>query len=141
LFALISALANLPLPQRLAVTGALNQHGEVLPIGGLNEKIEGYFRVCQRLGLNGTQGVVIPARNCRHLLLDESVVEAVREGKFSIHAIDSVQEGLELLTGMAAGIADEQGRFAGETVLGRVQRTLERFRRACDQAEHLREHH
>ncbi len=141
LFALISALSDLSLPQGMAVTGALNQHGEVLPIGGLNEKIEGYFRVCQRLGLNSTQGVIIPARNCRHLLLDESVVEAVRQGRFSIHAIDTVQEGLELLTGMTAGVADEQGRYAVDTVLGRVQRTLERYRRACDQAEHLREHH
>jgi len=139
LFALISALSGLPLPQGLAVTGALNQHGEVLPIGGVNEKIEGYFRVCQRIGLDGMQGVIIPARNRSHLLLDRSVTEAVEQGKFAIHVIDTVQEGLELLTGMIAGTQDANGNFRPDTVLGRVQRTLEGFRKACDSIGHVRE--
>ncbi|HEY3327106.1 MAG TPA: AAA family ATPase [Novimethylophilus sp.] len=143
LFALISALSGLALPQGIAVTGALNQHGEVLPIGGINEKIEGYFRICQRLGLNGKQGVIIPSRNRHHLLLDREVVSAVERGRFTIRTMTNVQEGLELLTGLAAGSQDEMGRFPPDTVLGRVQRTLERFRKACDQAEHMRdkEHH
>lgn len=132
LFALISTLSGLPLPQGIAVTGALNQHGEVLPIGGVNEKIEGYFRVCQRIGLDGMQGVIIPARNRSHLLLDRSVTQAVEQGKFAIHVIGTVQEGLELLTGMLAGTEDAGGNFRPDTVLGRVQRTLENFRKSCD---------
>lgn len=143
LFALISALSGLALPQGIAVTGALNQHGEVLPIGGINEKIEGYFRICQRLGLTGKQGVIIPSRNRRHLLLDREVVSAVEQGRFSIRVMDNVHEGLELLTGLAAGSQDDMERFPPDTVLGRVQRTLERFRKACEQVEHPRDkdHH
>ena len=139
LFALISALSGLPLPQGMAVTGALNQHGEVLPIGGINEKIEGYFRVCQRIGLDGQQGVVIPSRNRSHLLLDREVVAAVEAGEFGIHTIADVHEGLEMLTGMPAGTPDEMGNFRGDTVLGRVQRTLENFRKACDATGHGRD--
>lgn len=139
LFALISALSGLPLPQGIAVTGALNQHGEVLPIGGVNEKIEGYFRVCQRIGLDGMQGVIIPSRNRNHLLLDRSVADAVAQGRFAIHVIDNVQDGLELLTGMSAGTQDAGGNFRPDTVLGRVQRTLEGFRKACDATGHARE--
>lgn len=139
LFALISALSGLPLPQGIAVTGALNQHGEVLPIGGVNEKIEGYFRVCQRIGLDGMQGVIIPSRNRNHLLLDRSVADAVAQGRFAIHVIDNVQDGLELLTGMSAGTQDAGGNFRPDTVLGRVQRTLEGFRKACDAIGHARE--
>lgn len=139
LFALISALSGLPLPQGIAVTGALNQHGEVLPIGGVNEKIEGYFRVCRRIGLDGMQGVIVPVRNRNHLLLGRDVIEAVERGKFTVQIIDSVQEGLELLTGMSAGMPDETGNFRPDTVLGRVQRTLENFRKACDNAGHPRE--
>lgn len=139
LFALISALSVLPLPQGISVTGALNQHGEVLPIGGVNEKIEGYFRVCQRIGLDGMQGVIIPSRNRSHLLLDRRVTEAVEQGKFFIHVIDNVQDGLELLTGMSAGTQDASGNFRPDTVLGRVQRTLEGFRKAYDMVGHVRE--
>jgi predicted ATP-dependent protease len=136
LFALISALSGLPLPQGMAVTGALNQHGEVLPIGGINEKIEGYFRVCRRIGLDGNQGVIIPSRNRSHLLLDREVVAAVEQGKFSIHTIDDIQEGLEMLTGMSAGAQDETGNFRPDTVLGRVQRALENFRRSYEAVGH-----
>jgi predicted ATP-dependent protease len=139
LFALISALGDIPLPQGLAVTGALNQHGEVLPIGGLNEKIEGYFRVCQRLGLNGKQGVIVPARNRNHIILDREVVEAVARGEFHIHVIDNVFDGLAILSGLPVGEADDMGYFPAETVLGRVQRTLENFRKACDFAGHPRD--
>lgn len=139
LYALLSALSGLPLPQGIAITGALNQHGEVIPIGGVNEKIEGYFRACRSLGLDGAQGVIIPSRNRPHLLLDQEVIEAVQQGKFKITTIDNVLEGIELLTGLPAGEADEAGDYRPDTVLGRVQRTLDTFRKACD-AGHPRDH-
>jgi predicted ATP-dependent protease len=139
LYALLSSLSGLPLPQGIAITGALNQHGEVLPIGGVNEKIEGYFRACKRMGLDGTQGVIIPSRNRPHLVLDQEVVDAVRQGKFTIRTIDYVYEGIELLTGLPAGEPDTLGDYRLDTVLGRVQRTLDSFRKACD-AGHTREH-
>lgn len=127
LYALLSALSGLPLPQGIAVTGALNQHGEVLPIGGLNEKIEGYFRVCRNIGLDGKQGVLIPAINKPHLMLDDEVTQAVAAGQFHILSIEHVLEGIEYLTGMQIGVADEHGNYRPETVMGRVQRTLEHF--------------
>jgi predicted ATP-dependent protease len=139
LYALLSALSGLLLPQGIAITGALNQYGEVLPIGGVNEKIEGYFRVCQRIGLDGKQGVVIPSRNQHHLMLDDAVVQAVAEGMFHIYTISNVLAGIEYLTGMAAGSPDEDGNYRAETVMGRVQRTLESYRhvRKNNQAIHL----
>ena len=100
LFAVLSSLAGVPLLQGIAVTGALNQHGEVLPVGGINEKIEGWFRVCEAAGLDGQQGVLIPERNLRHLMLDPAVVDAVAQGRFHIHTAARVQDGLALMTGM-----------------------------------------
>ena len=99
LFALLSSLAKLPIKQGIAVTGALNQHGEVLPVGGLNEKIEGYFRVCKEIGLDGKQGVLIPARNVRHLMLSDEVIGAVKAGQFSVATMSTVDEGVAYLTG------------------------------------------
>lgn len=99
LFALLSALAQLPIKQGIAVTGALNQHGEVLPVGGLNEKIEGYFRVCKDIGLDGKQGVLIPKRNMRHLMLSDEVIDAVASGQFHIATMNNVAEGISHLTG------------------------------------------
>jgi predicted ATP-dependent protease len=99
LFALLSALTQLPIKQGIAVTGALNQHGEVLPVGGLNEKIEGYFRVCKDIGLDGKQGVLIPQRNMRHLMLSDEVVDAVTNGQFHIATMNNVAEGLLHITG------------------------------------------
>ncbi len=139
LYALLSALSGLPLPQGIAITGAINQHGEVLPIGGVNEKIEGYYRACCKLGLDGSQGVIIPSRNRPHLVLDQELLEAVRQKKFSITTIDSVLEGIELLTGLPAGEPDTLGDYRPDTVLGRIQRTLDGFRKACDSG-HGREH-
>ena len=132
LFALLSAMANLPIQQGIAVTGALNQFGEVMPIGGVNEKIEGYFRVCQALGLNGKQGVIIPKRNQRHLLLDKTVVKAVEEGKFHIITIDHVLEGIEFLTGVAAGAQNIDGSYAVDTVMGHVDVTLAAYRKTLE---------
>ena len=132
LYALLSSLSDLPIRQGIAVTGALNQFGEVLPIGGLNEKIEGFFRVCRELGLDGTQGVILPARNLPHLMLNQEVVDAVAQGKFHIHVIDHVSDGLELLMGYPAGELDEGGIYTNNSVLGRVQKTLMRYHRICN---------
>jgi predicted ATP-dependent protease len=132
LFALLSAMANLPIQQGIAVTGALNQFGEVMPIGGVNEKIEGYFRVCQALGLNGKQGVIIPKRNQRHLLLDKTVIQAVENGDFRIIAIDHVLEGIEYLTGKPAGSQNKAGSYAAESVMGHVEATLAGYRKTLE---------
>lgn len=99
LFTLLSSLAQIPLKQGVAVTGAMNQHGEVLPVGGLNEKIEGYFRVCKAIGLDGNQGVLMPERNMRHLMLSDEVIQAVAQGQFSIATMNHVADGIQYLTG------------------------------------------
>lgn len=138
LYALLSALSGLPLRQGIAVTGAVNQHGEVLPVGGINEKIEGWFRVCEAAGLDGSQGVLIPARNRRHLMLVPRLVDAVAQGRFHIHAADHVTEGIALLTGKDAGVADTTGRYPRDTVLGQAQEALLAFRHACQLAERAR---
>ena len=109
LYALLSALADVPINQSFAVTGSVNQHGEIQPIGGVNEKIEGFFDVCRMRGLSGEQGVLIPASNVRHLMLRQDVVAACAQGKFHIYPVDSVDEGIELLTGFPAGVRDTQG--------------------------------
>jgi predicted ATP-dependent protease len=109
LAALISALAGVPLRQDLAVTGSVDQFGTVQPIGGVNEKVEGFFRVCRVVGLSGQQGVVIPARNVDHLILDHEVLEAVQAGTFHVYAVHTLDEALELLTGAAAGGVDAPG--------------------------------
>jgi predicted ATP-dependent protease len=98
LFALLSSLSQIPIKQGIAVTGALNQHGEVLPVGGLNEKIEGYYRVCKDIGLDGKQGVLLPERNMRHLILSDEVVAAVASGQFHIGTMNNVAEGILHLT-------------------------------------------
>jgi predicted ATP-dependent protease len=134
LYALLSALSGLPLRQDIGVTGAINAHGEVLPVGAINEKIEGFFRVCEALGLTGRQGVLIPRRNRRHLMLDRRVRDAVAAGMFHIHAVDHVGQGIECLTRTPAGEADTAGRYPAGSVLGRAQRTLTRFRRAAAHA-------
>ena len=132
LFALLSALSGLPVMQGIAVTGALNQFGEVMPIGGVNEKIEGYFRVCQDLGLNGEQGVIIPKRNQRHLVLNDEVVQAVKDGQFKIIAIDHVLEGIAYLTGRETGIKNQDGFYSAGTVMGESQAVLARYRQTLE---------
>ncbi|MFQ6333097.1 Lon protease family protein [Methylophilus sp. 3sh_L] len=132
LFALLSALTGLPIKQGMAVTGALNQFGEVMPIGGVNEKIEGYFRVCQALGLNGEQGVIIPKRNQRHLVLDETVVTAVNNGMFKIIAIDHVLEGIAHLTDCEAGVQEADGTYQGDTLMARAQAALASYRQTLE---------
>ena len=130
-YALLSSLSGLPIRQGIAVTGAVNQHGEMLPVGGINEKIEGYFRSCELLGLDGQQGVLIPARNRRHLMLDPRVVEAVAQGRFHIYGAELASEGMELLTGVPFG-ALVGADYPPDTVLGRAQRTLQAYRYACE---------
>ena len=111
LCALLSAIAELPLKQSLAITGSMNQHGEVQAIGGVNEKIEGFFDVCVKLGLTGEQGVIIPLSNVQHLMLRPDVIDAVASNKFQIHAVDSIDQALALLSGIEVGQLDEQGQY------------------------------
>ncbi len=127
LCALLSALADLPLRQDLAVTGSVNQHGRVQPIGGVNEKIEGFFDVCRRKGLTGTQGVIIPKANVQNLMLRRDVVAAARDGRFHVYAVTTVDEALALLLGVPAGERGPDGRFPADTVNGRVERQLQEF--------------
>lgn len=127
LYCLLSSLSGYPLKQGIAVTGSVDQFGNIQPIGGVNEKIEGFFRYCKLRGLTGEQGVMIPKQNLIHLMLDHEVLEAVEEGKFHIWAIDTVDEGLEILTGVPAGVPDESGKYPDETVHGKAKEKLRFF--------------
>ncbi|CAM3385871.1 ATP-binding protein [Hydrogenibacillus schlegelii] len=127
LLSLLSAIGEVPLRQDLAVTGAVNQKGTVQAIGGVNEKIEGFFDVCREKGLTGTQGVVIPAANVRHLMLREDVVQAIEEGRFHLYAVETVDEALELFTGLPAGVRGPDGAYPPESVHGRVAARLRAF--------------
>ncbi len=124
LIALTSAIAGVPARQDMAITGSMDQHGNIQPIGGVNEKIEGFFHTCRDRGLSGTQGVVIPASNVRNLMLSEDVIDAVREGTFAIFSVDSIDEAIGLLTGVEAGIRGEDGRFPEGTFNRRVEDRL-----------------
>ena len=127
LCALISALAEVPIKQSFAVTGSINQHGLVQPIGGVNEKIEGFFDVCSRQGLTGAQGVIIPATNVKHLMLRPDVVEAAAAGRFRVHAVSTLNEALALLTGLPAGERDAAGAFPEGSVNRRAEARLIAF--------------
>ncbi|MEW5762094.1 MAG: ATP-binding protein [Bacillota bacterium] len=127
LFALLSALADVPVKQNLAVTGSINQKGEIQPVGGINEKIEGFFDVCRVKGFTGDQGVVIPAANAENLMLREDVVEAIGEGRFHVYLINTVDEGIELLTGLPAGERGPDGAFPEGSFNARVVARLAEF--------------
>jgi predicted ATP-dependent protease len=127
LFAVISSLSDVPLKQGVAVTGSVNQKGRIQSIGGVNQKIEGFFEVCQFKGFTGDQGVVIPAGNVQNLMLKRAVVEAVRAGRFHIYPIQTAAEGIAILTGMPAGEPNRFGNYPASTVYGRAQKTLKRF--------------
>ena len=129
LYALLSALADVPVKQNLAVTGAMDQAGRVQAIGGVNEKIEGFFDVCRARGLTGAQGVIIPASNARDLMLRRDIVQAIAEQKFHIWTVENVQEGIALLTGLDAGARDANGRFPPDSINARIARRLEEFAR------------
>ncbi len=124
LCALLSAIADLPIRQSLAVTGSVNQHGEVQAIGGINEKIEGFFDVCAARGLTGEQGVIIPKSNRKHLMLRHDVVEAAGQGRFGIYAVGHADQAMELLTGQPAGVPDQQGAYPPGSVNGQLQQRL-----------------
>ena len=127
LYTLLSALAGLPLRQDLAVTGSVNQKGEVQAIGGVNEKIEGFFDICAARGLTGSQGVLIPKSNVVHLMLRDDVVAAAANARFHVYPIASIAEGIELLTGVPAGSRGDDGRYPADSVFGRAEATLQRF--------------
>jgi predicted ATP-dependent protease len=129
LCALISSLADIPLSLAMAVTGSVNQLGEVQAIGGVNEKIEGFFDLCLARGLSAGQGVIIPASNVEHLMLREEIVTACTEGRFEIHGVRHVDEALELLTGRTAGKPDSRGAFPGGSVNRAVAYRLAHFAR------------
>lgn len=127
LYALLSALSGLPIRQDIAVTGSVNQNGEVQAIGGVNEKIEGFYQVCKAKGLNGKQGVIIPYSNQKNLMLKQEVVDKVKQGKFHIWPVTNIEEGIELLTGTKAGKPDKKGNYPEKSVNWYVQNRLESF--------------
>jgi lon-related putative ATP-dependent protease len=127
LCAILSSIAQVPLRQDLAITGSVNQLGNIQPIGGVNEKIEGFFDICAQKGLTGTQGVIIPATNIKHLMLRWDVVHAAQSGQFNIYAVTTVDDALELLTGVEAGAVNEQGVYQSESFNGQVEAQLLQF--------------
>jgi len=127
LYALLSALADTPLKQSVAVTGSVDQHGNIQAVGGVTDKIEGFFKVCQARGLSGEQGVMIPAANTPHLMLSDEVVQAVRDEKFHVWAIETVDQGIEILMGRPAGEPNPEGVYPEGTVHGLVARRLEKY--------------
>ncbi len=135
LYALISAIAEVALKQGIAVTGSVNQKGEIQPIGSVNEKIDGFFKICKIDGLTGDQGVIIPAQNTDNLMLRQEIIDAVREGRFHIYAIRTVEEGLEILTGLKAGERGPDGKFPEGTIYARVEARLEEIHKSLEATE------
>jgi ATP-dependent Lon protease len=133
-YAVLSSLSKLPLRQDIAVTGSLNQKGEIQPIGGVNEKIEGFFDVCKARGLTGTQGVIIPHQNVQNLMLRADVVEAARAGRFHVYPVATIDEGIEILTGVPAGVLREDGTYEPGTVNDLVDKEIQRVSRAVKDA-------
>ncbi|MGD0403788.1 MAG: ATP-binding protein [Candidatus Acidiferrales bacterium] len=134
-YALLSALSELPIRQELAVTGSVNQHGDIQPIGGVNQKIEGFYDVCKLKGLTGKQGVLIPAENVDDLMLRDEVIEAVANGQFHIYPVGTVEQGIEILTGVGAGKHNSNGKFGLGSVFARVDARLH------DMAQTMRKFH
>jgi lon-related putative ATP-dependent protease len=126
-YAILSSLSKIPLRQDIAVTGSLNQKGEIQPIGGVNEKIEGFFDVCRAKGLTGTQGVIIPSQNVQNLMLRKDVIEAVSKGKFHIYPVKTIDQGIEILTGVKAGEIQKDGNFEEGTLNYLVDEELQRL--------------
>jgi predicted ATP-dependent protease len=135
LYALLSSLSGLPIGQRFAVTGSVNQLGQVQAIGGVNEKIEGYFEVVQALGARGDEGVLIPRANVRHLMLHDKVRQAIDKGKFHIYPVASIDEGIEILTGVSAGKLGKNGAYPKGTVNRLV---IDRLAELADKARAVR---
>ncbi len=127
LYCILSSLSDLPINQEIAVTGSVNQKGEIQPIGGVTYKIEGFFDICQKRGLTGTQGVIIPVQNIKDLVLKNEVIDAVKKGEFHIYPILSVDDGIEILTGVKAGKKGARGKYPQNTVYGRVYKKLKMY--------------
>jgi lon-related putative ATP-dependent protease len=127
LYAILSSLIEKPIKQNISVTGSVNQRGQVQPIGGVNEKIEGYYEVSKAKGMTGDQGVMIPRANVKNLMLKPEVVEAVKDGKFHIYAVETIDEGIEVLTGIEAGELQEDGEYPEETINYMVRKKLDEF--------------
>ncbi len=127
LYAVISSLSDIPIHQGIAVTGSVNQKGKIQAIGGVNQKIEGFFDVCKSKGLTGKQGVLIPRANVNNLMLKKDVVDAVKKGQFHIYQVSTVEEGIEILTDVPAGTPDQEGNFPEGTVYSKVQEKLKRY--------------
>ena len=138
-YCMLSAITGVPIKQNIAVTGSINQFGEIQPIGGVNEKIEGFFDVCKHSGLTGTQGVIIPRTNIESLMLRSDILQAVDDGKFSIYAIDTVDDGIEILTGIKAGSPNTKGEYPKGTINRMVQDSLKQF--YADYARYAKETH
>lgn len=127
LYALLSSLSDVPINQSIAVTGSVNQKGEIQPIGGVNEKIEGFYQICKMRGLDGTHGVMIPIQNIENLSLSDEIIEAVKKGDFHIYGVSSIEEGIEVLTGVPAGKKDKSGHFPAGTVNYLVYEKLRKY--------------
>jgi predicted ATP-dependent protease len=128
LYAILSSLAQVPIKQQFAVTGSVNQRGEIQPIGGVNQKIEGFYDVCKEMGLSGDQGVLIPHQNVRNLMLREDIVDVVKEGRFHVFSVKTINEGIEILTGIPAGERDDEGIFPEDSIHGKVEKRLDEIR-------------
>jgi len=135
LYAVLSSLSGLPIRQDIAVTGSINQYGDIQPIGGVTYKIEGFFDLCRKRGLTGKQGVIIPKQNIRDLVLGDDVIEAVKDGKFHIYAIGHVNEGIAILTGASAGEPDAGGRYPVDSVHGKVLKRLKVYYKGALKSE------
>jgi ATP-dependent Lon protease len=127
LYAILSSLAEVPIRQDIAVTGSVNQKGEIQPIGGVNQKIEGFFAVCRAKGLTGTQGVMIPVQNVDDLMLKKEVIDAVKDGTFHIYPVETIDQGVEILTGVPAGALGKEGIYPEGTMNHRVNQKLSGF--------------
>lgn len=127
LYAILSSLAELPIAQNIAVTGSVNQFGEIQPIGGVNEKIEGFYDICMQRDPNGEYGVIIPVANVKHLMLKQEIVDAAKSEKFKIYAVNTIHEGITILTGIEAGEADKNGKYPKNSVNGRIMTRLQNF--------------
>ena len=132
LYGLLSSLSEIPIKQSIAVTGSVNQKGQIQPIGGVNEKIEGFFQICKMRGLDGSHGVMIPVQNINNLQLSDEVVDAVKNKQFHIYAVSTIDEGIEVLTGVPAGKKDKDGNFPAGTINRLVYEKLRKYAKVCE---------